>query len=636
MTIAFLQALIALHRSSSFITNISDIEAINHLALRSLDKADHSTRRPLSKLVAHLLSVTQEATKSKISSSADAGADATDAVTIVKTAADTTPKTMLKPEGMLKLLSTPLNKTNTSRRTRNAIFDIYATLFDLLGADWVESNYAILVDHLFTQIVDHPRSNNSRYEVLAVREVVGILLRNVIAIRSLSEQGQSSAVQELTNSWLKKWPALLPGQKAPSEAVLVIVLKELAGLLQQLGTASPAIDENLQDPLTRLLTHPATSVRLHAAWTMRIYCTTTPLRLPKMLSSLVDTLDKDIALIGTPTAPTDLAARAIGRAQGISALVAVIRDRPLYVSHDISTRLMDTAAQILKRSGEHDVTSANIEIQVAWTLITALMTLNSAFVKSHLPSLLVLWRNALPKPTSKDSSVGERGEAEWSFLLQVRECTLSSILAFLRSNRELATLDVARRITSLLTNTLNFVNGFVSAYAEYLKELQQQNPNNTAPASTSHTANLAEKECLLRRRVLQCFTVLADSSATEAVQPALVQAAVGVIADPDSITIGSSAMQAAIQASSGSFTNVWQMADGFGFGVSSYHGGDEKSLTSAGFPNYLNRDDLEMAIESQVSFSDSLRSSRCACKLTRLSCHFSCRARYYPLWNTTA
>lgn len=95
-------------------------------------------------------------------------------------------------------------------------------------------------------------------------------------------------------------------------------------------------------------------------------------------------------------------------------------------------------------------------------------------------------------------------------------------------------------------------------------------------------------------------------------------------------------MQAAIQASSGSFTNVWQMADGFGFGVSSYHGGDEKSLTSAGFPNYLNRDDLEMAIESQVSFSDSLRSSRCACKLTRLSCHFSCRARYYPLWNTTA
>jgi hypothetical protein len=560
-----------------------------------------------------LLAVTQEATpfpsdnKGKKSTNAEADADANDSITIVKAAADTSLKTLLKPEGMLKLLAAHLNKANTPRRTRNAIFDVYATLFADLGPNWVESNYATIVDHLFTQIVDHPRSNSSRYEVLAVREAVGILLRDVIAIRSLSEQGQSTAIQELTNTWLKKWPALLPGQKAPSEAVLVVALKEVAGLLQQLGTASPAIDENLQEPLRRLLTHPMSSVRLHAAWTLRIYCTTTPLRLPKMLSVLVDVLDKDIALIGDPTAPKDLSARAIGRAQGIAALVAVIRDRPLYVSHDISSRLMDTAAQILKRSGEHDVTAANIEIQVAWTLITALMTLNKAFVKSHLPSLLVLWRNALPKPTSKDSSVGERGESEWAYLLQVRECTLSSILAFLRSNRELATLDVARRITSLLTNTLNFVNGFATAYAEYLRELQQQNPNNTAIGSTSQTANLAEKECLLRRRVLQCFTLLADSSATESVQPALVQAAVGVLADPDSITIGSTTTQTAIQASAGGFTDVWQAADGFGFGISSYHAGDEKNATSRGYPNYLNRDDLEVAIESQVSSDSQIR-----------------------------
>lgn len=557
-------------------------------------------------MVAYLLAVTQQATaltgdnKGKKAVNTDGDADANDPVTIVKAAADTSPKTLLKPEGMLKLLAAHLNKANTSRRTRNAIFDIYATLFADLGSNWVESNYATIINHLFTQVVDHPRSNSSRYEVLAVREAVGILLRDVIAIRSLSEQGQSTAVQELTNTWLKKWPALLPGQKAPSEAALVVTLKEVAGLLQQLGTASPVIDENLQEPLTRLLTHPSSPVRLHAAWALRIYCTTSPLRLPKMLSMLVDALDKDIALINDPTAPKDLATRAIGRAQGIAALVAVIRDRPLYVSHDISSRLMDTAAQILKRSGEHDVAAANTEIQVAWTLITALMTLNTAFVKSHLPSLLVLWRNALPKPTSKDSSVGERGETEWAYLLQVRECTLSSILAFLRSNRELATLDVARRITSLLTNTLNFVNGFASAYAEYLRELQQQNPNNTAVNSTSQTANLAEKECLLRRRVLQCFTMLADSSATESVQPALVQAAVGVLADPDSITIGSSATQTAIQASTGSFTDVWQAADGFGFGVSSYHGDDEQSVTSRGYPNYLNRDDLELAIESQV------------------------------------
>lgn len=601
------EAMLVLQTCAPIVTSVSDIEAINHLALRSLEKADHSTRRPLSKLVAHFLALTQEEraiasadNKGKKAATSDANTDTNDPITIVKAAADATTKTMLQPEAMLKLLSVPFNKANSSRRTRNAIYDVYATLFAELNTNWVESNYAAICEHLFTQIVDQPRSNISKYESLSVREAVGILLRDVIAHRTLSEQAQATAISILADSYLKRWPALLPGQKAPSEAVLVIVQREVAGLLQQLGTASPVIDETIQEPLLRLLTHPSQAVRLHTAWTLRIYCTTTPLRLPKMLNLLVDALDKDIALIGTPTAPSDLAPRAIGRAQGIAALVAVIRDRPLYVSHDISTRLMDTAVQILKRSGEHDVFAANIEVQVAWTLITALMTLNSAFVRSHLASLLVLWRNALPKPTSKDSSVGERGESEWSYLLQVRECTLSSILAFLKGNRELATLDVARRITSLLTNTLNFVNGFTSAYGEYLKALQQQNPNNGPVTPLPQTANLAEKESLLRRRVLQCFTALAESSATEGVQSALVQTAVSVIAEPDSITIGASSTQAAIHASSGSFTDVWQMSDGFGFGVSSHYSGDQKTTTSTGYPNYLNRDDLEIAIESQV------------------------------------
>lgn len=603
------EALLVLQTCAPIVTTVSDIEAINQLALRSLEKADHSTRRPLSKLVAHFLALTQEErsitstadNKGKKAATGDADADMNDPVTIVKAAAEATTKTMLQPEPMLKLLSVPFNKPNSSRRTRNAIFDIYATLFAELGTHWVESNYAAICEHLFTQIVDQPRSNISKYETLSVREAVGILLRDVIAIRTLSEQAQATAISILADSYLKKWPALLPGQKAPSEAVLIIIQKEVAGLLQQLGTASPVIDETIQEPLLRLLTHPSQAVRLHTAWTLRIYCTTTPLRLPKMLHVLVDALDKDIALVGTPTAPSDLAPRAIGRAQGIAALVAVIRDRPLYVSHDISTRLMDTAVQILKRSGEHDVFAANIEVQVAWTLITALMTLNSTFVRSHLASLLVLWRNALPKPTSKDSSVGERGESEWSYLLQLRECTLSSILAFLNGNRELATLDVARRITSLLTNTLNFVNGFASAYGEYLKALQQQNPNNGPVTPLPQTANLAEKESLLRRRVLQCFTALAESSATEGVQSALVQTAVSVIAEPDSVMIGASSTQAAIHASSGSFTDVWQTTDGFGFGVSSYYSGDEKTMTNIGYPNYLSRDDLEIAIESQLS-----------------------------------
>ena len=73
-----------------------------------------------------------------------------------------------------------------------------------------------------------------------------ILLRDLIGIRLLSEQGQIGAIQELSNSYLKKWPALMPGHIAPNPLTLVVVLKEVAGLLQQLGNAPPPVQVRFQ------------------------------------------------------------------------------------------------------------------------------------------------------------------------------------------------------------------------------------------------------------------------------------------------------------------------------------------------------------------------------------------------------
>src|SRR5437016_491618 len=57
------------------------------------------------------------------------------------------------------------------------------------------------------------------------------------------------------------------------------------------------------------------------------------------------------------------------------------------------------ATQLLKRAGEHDVKIAGVEIEVAWTLINSLMSLGPNFFRPPLLQLLVLWCNALPKPT---------------------------------------------------------------------------------------------------------------------------------------------------------------------------------------------------------------------------------------------
>jgi hypothetical protein len=603
------EALVALQGCTGMIATLGEIEGIIGLVVKVLDKADHPTRRAMSKLVSHLLAYTQDAAsvvappanKGTKKASGLMGDEGEDPVTIVTSAAADVTKTLLTTQAMLKVLSTAFNRLpGTARRAKNAIFDIYATLLERLGAGYVEARYPEILEHFLVEIVDQTSKNKTTtvHDVSVVREMVGLILRQVIAVRLLSEQGQGMAVREIAEKYLKKWPALIPGQTEPSELALTVILREMAELLKQLGTAAPVIQDAIQEPLLRLLSHPRESVRLHSAYCLRVYCSTTPLRLPKVLNALVEALDKDIGLMGTPTAPKDLAERANGKASAIGALMAVIPERPLYVSHDISTRVLDIAVQLLKRSGEHDLRVAETEVHVAWTLMSGLMTLGPTFVASHLPQLLVLWRNSLPKPTSKDTSVGERGEKEWAFLLDVREYTLSAILTFLKNNKELTTLDVARRLTSLLTNTLNFVNGFATAYSDYLRE-QQQNPN-VPQGSTRASLTLSTREHELRRRVMQCFAVLGNSSATEGVQPALVQAAVGVLADPDSSNLFGTLSRNAPQSSSGPFTDVWSTSDGYGYGVCSVDAtATQRELLSR--KETLNRDLVEQTLEDLVS-----------------------------------
>ena len=48
--------------------------------------------------------------------------------------------------------------------------------------------------------------------MLLVQTLIGILLRDLIGVRMLSEQRQISAIQELANAHLKRWPAMMPGQ----------------------------------------------------------------------------------------------------------------------------------------------------------------------------------------------------------------------------------------------------------------------------------------------------------------------------------------------------------------------------------------------------------------------------------------
>ena len=336
------------------------------------------------------------------------------------------------------------------------------------------------------------------------------------------------------------------------------------------------------DPLLNLLSHPSHSVRINTAWALRCFCYSTPLRLPKVLVGVVEKMQRDISALTTPAAPSDIHLRALGHAYGLAALLAVIPDRPLYVSYDISAKVFDMAVQVLKRAGEHDVKVAQVEIEIAWTCIASLMTLGPNFVRPHLPQLLVLWRNALPKPTTKDGAAG-RSVAEWGFLLHVRESTVGAIHCFLKHNSPtLVSADVTRRISSLLSNGLAFANTFLTSRGAL---------NQEELSGDGHGLSIDGREALLRSRIFQSFSLLGFGGVTESVQSSLLQSVITLFASPDGYA--GSSVQAAIASSAGTFTSIWQSVDGYAYGLTSLQVDESPK-------DWMNRDGIEMAVDEMV------------------------------------
>lgn len=229
--------------------SLPDVEQLVTLCIKQLDAADQPTRLSLAKLVAHVLSSTQtehviqlpdppKQNKKGTALSQDLDNEPPPVVQEVKR--------LLTLQEMFAQLSVQFNKPNVTRRTRVGIFDCYVALLNALGSSWVESNYALVVSHFMTEIVSNSRNTTSRYDILFVRNLVGTVIRDLIGVRMLGEQAQITAIQELSRAYLKRWPAMMPGSSAPNHHVLTVALREVAGLLQQLGNAPAPVQVRLE------------------------------------------------------------------------------------------------------------------------------------------------------------------------------------------------------------------------------------------------------------------------------------------------------------------------------------------------------------------------------------------------------
>ncbi|WAO88329.1 Hypothetical protein NCS54_00567000 [Fusarium falciforme] len=497
---------------------------------------------------------------------------------------------------MLKNLATQYVKASTSNRTRAAIGVCYGKLFRRLGEKLVETNYLKIVESLAIDLLGAPTIINNRYRLLISRKIVDVIIQDVIGRKILGESGQISAARSLINNVFKNYPQALAERPEPSKHTLIATLSAVSSLVDSLGSAANTFAESCRDGLLQVLQHPSYTVQVFASHCMKTLVLACPQQLLPCLSVCMNSLNRELSLLG---GARNSPRRCIGAAHGLAATLSASPSRPLHGSVEINSRVLTMATNMLKSSSKSELRVASTQIQVAWILIGGLMSLGPNFVKIHLSQLLLLWKNALPKPLAKDNT-SARSLLEASFLAHVRECALGSILAFLQFNSRLLTVDVSKRIATMLQNTTAF-----------LKTLPSKKTTDDISQRLAPALQLQDLDMMVQRRVLQCYVKLVNLSpagGSEALlQSNLLTLAISLFADPENYAPNS--LSASIANAAATFESIWEVGDNSGFGITGLVSGSlVRKLPGQQENSVENYDELD---SSEDAINNLLRSPIC-------------------------
>ncbi|KAH7371998.1 HEAT repeat protein-like protein [Pyrenochaeta sp. MPI-SDFR-AT-0127] len=455
---------------------------------------------------------------------------------------------------LLKLLSMQYCRPATGNRARAGIAVCYMKIFRGLGEQVIESKYPDIARSLFIDVLSNNTVTQNRYRLLSTRKYVSVILETVIGRDMLGESGQLNAARFLLNDILKDYPPALKERPEPSKQTLIGALSTLCSLLNSLGSAANVIADSCRDALLQVLQHPSYTVQVTASACLRSFVLACPLQLLPAVTICMNSVNRELSLLA---GPRQSPRKCVGLANGLSAVLSTSTSQPLHGSVDVNSRVLSQATSLLKSASNSDLRISSTQIQVAWVLIGGLMTLGPNFVKIHLSQLLLLWKNALPKPLNRDNMI-QRNVLELSFLAHVRECALGSILTFLEFNSRLLTLDVTKRLAAMLQNTTMFLNTLPA------KKTTDDISQRLSPALQLHDFDL-----MVRRRVLQSYTKLVELSPASSnevlLQTNLLPFAIASFAEPDNYT--TSSFSTAIASAAGTFESIWEVADNHGFGV---------------------------------------------------------------------
>ncbi|KAF3920499.1 hypothetical protein ABW20_dc0107771 [Dactylellina cionopaga] len=504
----------------------------------------------------------------------------------------------LNMEDMLRQLSNVYVRPATNSKIRTTMAQTYEDIFFRLGSPIVAANYGRIANHFFTEVLSHAGLVLNRFRLLAAKRHIRLLLESVVGEQLLGESGQLAAIRYLCNDVLKNYPQVIKERPEPTKYALAAALTALTSLIRTLESTVSSLQDIIREGLLQTLQHPSYTVQVNASWCLRSFVTTVPSQLLPIITICMNNVNRELGLLATKRATAESFRKSISFANAMAAIISTTPLQPLYGSIDVTSRILNLATSLLKSSGDSDLRTSSTQIQVAWILIGGLMSLGPNFVKIHLSQLLLLWKNALPKPLAKDS-LHDRSLLELSFLAHVRECALGSILCFLQFNARLVTTDVGKRIAAMLQNSSSFLN-----------TLPERKQTDDISQKLTPSLNLLDLDLMVRRRTFQCYIRLVKVAQGEALQGNLMTVAASFFADPDKYTPSSLSTQ--IQNASGAFDGLWDVSDGYAYGVCSLiHGLDVDSYAweglgktpneSSGYKHWTSRNSVSSQLDRMLN-----------------------------------
>ncbi|QIX01385.1 hypothetical protein AMS68_006902 [Peltaster fructicola] len=549
-------------QQSNYFDNSNDFEKLQSAVIKAMDSPSSAVRRGAASCLALALfkSYTQSPTDAipriKKPKKSRKGLPEDGEDEIERTASPAPDKVVTLSHTLLeilRLLGVHYTRSTSSNRVRSALMICYIKVIRSLNQTVLEESYNDIAQYLLVDLLGHPSLVFHKYRLLITRKFVAIILEQVIA-PLLGEAAQLNACRHLINQILKDYPQTVKERPVPSKQTLTGALSALNALLLRLGGGATEISDLCRDILLQVHQHPSFTVQTQTSITLRTLVLACPHHILPSLAVYQTRIQKELEQLGTPNRSTR---RCVAYTYGLCSILSAASQLPLYGSVELYAKIMTQAITLLKTAAGLDLHVSACQIQIAWLMISGLMPLGPNFVKTHLQQLLLLWKNASPKPQPKES-IRQRSLIELSFLTHVRECALSSVRAFLAYNRRLLTSDVSRRIAAILESSVSFVN-----------TLPDRKTSEDPSTRLSPAFQLQDYEVMVNRRVLQCFSVLLASSLPNSVEPAafstILPLAVRALAAREYEV--PNALNAAIATSAGSFDGIWDLGDNYGFGV---------------------------------------------------------------------